>query len=56
MKELKSYIKPVFDYVELTVEERFAVGSTTCTVSGTCPGGGFTDPATGIFYKANLEL
>ena len=34
---MKSYMKPVFEYIVLTVEERFALGSgTACTVWGTC--------------------
>lgn len=34
---MKKYIKPRFEYVALLSEERFALGSTTCTLYGTCP-------------------
>lgn len=37
---MKSYIKPVLEYVSLAVEERLATGSgSICTVWGTCPAG-----------------
>ncbi len=34
---MKYYIKPEFDYVALTAEERFASGSSDCTTYGSCP-------------------
>ena len=53
---MKSYIKPVLEYISLTVEERFASGSgTVCTVWGTCDAWGikqFTDKD-GITHYVN---
>ncbi|EGW38458.1 hypothetical protein [Desulfosporosinus sp. OT] len=34
---MKNYVKPLFEYVTLTVEEKFANGSPTCTIFGSCP-------------------
>lgn len=53
---MKNYIRPNLEYIVLTVEERFAAGSsgTNCTVYGTCPSGTtqFSDPS-GIIHIVN---
>lgn len=34
---MKQYVKPALELISLTSEERFAVTSTRCTVTGCCP-------------------
>ena len=36
---MRNYVKPVFEYVSLSVEERFALGSGGCSTYGSCPDG-----------------
>lgn len=33
---MKTYVKPVLQHISLTSEERFAVTSVRCTVTGSC--------------------
>lgn len=34
---MRAYVKPLLEYVDLSVEERFASGSGGCTIYGSCP-------------------
>lgn len=34
---MKTYVKPTLQLISLTSEERFAVTSARCTVTGSCP-------------------
>lgn len=53
---MKSYLKPEFHYITLKVEERYAAGSSICTITGSCPGHVGTCDFTynGSTYTANL--
>ena len=46
---MRAYIKPLFEFIVLAVEERFAAGSLICTVVGTCP----TSSAPGCSFVAH---
>ncbi|SDI00704.1 hypothetical protein [Desulfosporosinus hippei] len=39
---MKTYVKPMLESYILTIEERFAAGS-TCTVTGCCPDSGIEE-------------
>ncbi|MEN6325882.1 MAG: hypothetical protein ABFD18_06715 [Syntrophomonas sp.] len=51
---MRSYVKPNLEYVVLSVEEKFAVGSGTgCTTWGTCPSGTESFTVDGTTYNVN---